>query len=145
MAQNFQVPVQLPASLTSAAPLNIPQGSAPSSPVNGDVWITSASMFARISGATVDLAGGGGSNVPVGGGSDKVFWENDTTVTTSYTITTGKNAVSAGPITINNGATVTIPTGSEWTIPGSGGATGGSQLGPSLGTLYHMANNLFLM
>lgn len=52
----------------------------------------------------------------VGGGSDKVFIETDATVTTSYTITTGKNAISAGPITVNNGAVVTVPNGSTWSI-----------------------------
>lgn len=51
-----------------------------------------------------------------GGGTDKVFWENDTVVTTNYTITSGKNAMSAGPISINNGVTVTVPNGSVWTI-----------------------------
>ena len=45
-----------------------------------------------------------------------VFWENGQTVSSNYTITTNKNAVSAGPITINNGVVVTIPDGSEWTI-----------------------------
>lgn len=45
-----------------------------------------------------------------------VFYENNTTVTTSYTITSGKNAMSAGPIEINTGVTVTVPTGSVWTI-----------------------------
>lgn len=51
-----------------------------------------------------------------GGGSDRVFWENDTVVTTNYTITSGKNAMSAGPISINNGVTVTVPNGSVWTV-----------------------------
>ena len=50
-----------------------------------------------------------------GGGTDKIFWENDTTVTTSYTISTNKNAVSAGPITIGTG-TVTVQDGSVWTV-----------------------------
>lgn len=51
-----------------------------------------------------------------GGGSDQVFFENGQQVTTSYAIPTGKNAMSAGPITVNAGASVTIPTGSTWTI-----------------------------
>ena len=49
-----------------------------------------------------------------GGGTDRVFYENDQTVNTAYSITAGKNAVSAGPITIN--AAVTIPPGSSWAI-----------------------------
>ena len=51
-----------------------------------------------------------------GGGSDKIFWENGQTVTTNYTITNNYNAMSAGPITINNGISVTIGTGENWTI-----------------------------
>jgi hypothetical protein len=42
--------------------------------------------------------------------------ENDTTIAANYTINTGKNAMSSGPITINTGITVTVPTGSNWTI-----------------------------
>jgi hypothetical protein len=51
-----------------------------------------------------------------GGGSDAVFQLNSTTVTSSYTIPTGKSAMSVGPISINNGVTITIPPGSKWVI-----------------------------
>ena len=51
-----------------------------------------------------------------GGGTDDVFYENSQTVTTSYTLTASKNAMSAGPITINSGATVTVPSGASWVI-----------------------------
>jgi hypothetical protein len=51
-----------------------------------------------------------------GGGTDEVFWENDQVVTTNYTITTNKNAMSAGPITVNSGIVVTVPSGSTWTV-----------------------------
>lgn len=61
---------------------------------------------------TVGLSGGGAK----GGGSDDVFYENAQNVASNYTITSGKNAMSAGPITVNTGVTVTIPTGSVWTI-----------------------------
>ena len=56
---------------------------------------------------------GGGAT---GGGTDSWALEHDNTVTASYTISTGKNVVSAGPLTINNGATVTVPSGSTWVI-----------------------------
>jgi hypothetical protein len=58
----------------------------------------------------------------IGGGSGQGFapgvpiYENTQTVTTSYTITAGSNALSAGPITIDTSATVTVPTGSTWVI-----------------------------
>ena len=69
-----------------------------------------------------DTLYGDGSNLTgisagaTGGGSDEIFYENSQTVTSDYTITSGKNAMSAGPITINNGVSVTVPSGSTYTI-----------------------------
>ena len=51
-----------------------------------------------------------------GGGTDNIFYENGQTVTTNYTLTTNKNAVTAGPITLNSSVTVTIPSGSSWEV-----------------------------
>ena len=56
---------------------------------------------------------GGGAT---GGGADQVFVLNDQVVTEDYTIPVGKNAVSGGPISINDGVVVEIPDGSVWTI-----------------------------
>ena len=56
---------------------------------------------------------GGGAT---GGGSDKVFVENDMVVSANYTITSGKHAHSVGPITVNGGVTVTVPDGSNWVV-----------------------------
>lgn len=53
---------------------------------------------------------------PTGGGSDKVFFENESNVWFNYSIPIGRNAVSAGPIIINPGVTVTVPSGSSWSI-----------------------------
>lgn len=58
-------------------------------------------------------AGGAGA---VGGGADQIFFESDSTMTTDYTITTGKNAVVPGDLTINDGVTLTIPDGSRVVI-----------------------------
>ena len=55
-------------------------------------------------------------NGAVGGTGNFVFWENDSVVSADYQITTGKNAGSFGPVTINSGITVTIPASSTWTI-----------------------------
>ena len=55
-------------------------------------------------------------NGATGGLGNPVFYENDQTVTADYTITTNKNAMSAGPITVNTGITVTVPTNSTWVI-----------------------------
>ena len=55
-----------------------------------------------------------------GSGNDKIFWENGQTITTSYTVGTtfgaACNAMSAGPITINNSVVVTVDSGDTWTI-----------------------------
>ena len=56
---------------------------------------------------------GGGAT---GGGGDTWAVEHDNTITTSYTISTGKNVINAGPMTIDDGATVTVPDGSTWVI-----------------------------
>ena len=42
--------------------------------------------------------------------------QNATTVATSYTIAAGYNGLSAGPVSVNTGVTVTISTGSVWTV-----------------------------
>ena len=57
------------------------------------------------------------AGAPVGGAStNTVFFENDTAVAVNYQITSGKNAMSAGPIAINAGIAVTVPSGCSWTI-----------------------------
>ena len=56
---------------------------------------------------------GGGAT---GAGGDAVFYENDQIITTSYSITSGRNAMSTGPITVNSGASVTVPSGSRWVV-----------------------------
>jgi hypothetical protein len=45
--------LNLPAGTTSVASLRIAHGSAPTSPVNGDIWTTTAGLFVRINGSTV--------------------------------------------------------------------------------------------
>jgi len=71
---------------------------------NGMEWIVSAA------GAT-------------GGGTNKIFWENEQTIDYNYTVTNNHNAMSAGPITIaatGNGdgsaVVVTVGDGETWTI-----------------------------
>ena len=56
---------------------------------------------------------GGGAT---GGGADEIFIENGQTVTTSYSIGASRNAMSTGPITINSGISVTVPSGSRWVV-----------------------------
>ena len=48
--------------------------------------------------------------------ADGCIYENSQTISNNYTISTNKNALSAGPITIANGVTLTVPSGSVYTI-----------------------------
>ena len=70
-------------------------------------WDSTANDFVKIAG------GGGGA---AGTGANQIFFQNDLNVTASYTIPTGKNAGTFGPVTINSGVTVTVPSGSVWTV-----------------------------
>ena len=56
------------------------------------------------------------AGAPTGGSTDKIFYENAQPVTANYTITANYSAVSAGPVTVNSGITVTINSPSEWVI-----------------------------
>lgn len=69
-------------------------------------------MLAYIGGAWVEVTGAGAT----GGGVDRIFWENDQVITSDYTITTGKQAGTFGPVTIDTGVTVTVPANSVWTV-----------------------------
>jgi hypothetical protein len=81
---------------------------------------TSASAFASGDKCELRLTAGEINNlfsgIVQGGGSDHAFVENDATVTTSYTITTGRNAFSVGPVTVGSGAVVTVPSGQRWLV-----------------------------
>jgi len=95
---------------------SIPAGTTaqrPVSPVNGMIRYNTTLGLVEIykAGVWSDIAGRA-----VGGNMDQIFWLNDVTVTASYTVPTGKNAVTAGPVTINDGVTVTVSDGSVWTV-----------------------------
>lgn len=95
--------IKLPASTTANRP----------AAVTGMVrFNTDFLQFEGYNGSAWSGIGGGAT----GGGANQVFFENDQVVSTNYTITTNKNAMSAGPISINSGVTVTVPTDSTWTI-----------------------------
>jgi hypothetical protein len=64
-----------------------------------------------VSGGKPAWATAAGSNITTLG-----LYENSATISANYTIGTGNNAMSAGPITVSTGFTVTVPTGSTWTV-----------------------------
>lgn len=48
--------------------------------------------------------------------ANNCIYENNKTISANYTITSGRNANSVGPITIASGKAVTVPSGSRWVI-----------------------------
>jgi hypothetical protein len=96
--------VQIPAGTTA-------QRSA--TPATGMIrYNTSYTQFEGYNGSAWGIIGGGAT----GSSGDQIFVLNGQTVTSNYTIPSGKNASTAGNITINTGITVTVSTGSRWVI-----------------------------
>lgn len=98
--------------VTTTGYLALPDGTTaqrPASPTNG--MIRYNTDMASFEGYVNNQWGGvGGANA---GGA---IYENSQVIAANYTITTGKNGMSAGPITINNGVTLTIPDNSVWVV-----------------------------
>ena len=99
---------------TGAAKLNVgTTAQRPASPVNGDIRYNSdLARYEGYSGSAWGSLGGGAT----GGGADTIFILNGQTVTVSYTIPTSYNAGTFGPVSIASGVTVTVPSGSVWSI-----------------------------
>ena len=94
---------------------------APATVSSNVVWTlpatdASVSGYALVSDASGTLSWASAGAGAQGAGGDNIFWENDQTVTQSYTITNGQNAGSFGPITIQSGVTVTVGAGETWTV-----------------------------
>lgn len=98
---------------TGAAILNVgTTGERPASPEEGMVrYNTTNSKFEGYSGQWGSLGGGA-----TGGGGDSVFFVNAQVVTTDYTIPADQNAGTFGPVSVNDGIVVTVPSTSVWSI-----------------------------
>ena len=73
--------------------------------------VGSAGQVLTVASGAPSWATAAGSNITTLG-----LYENSATISANYTIGSGNNAMSAGPITVSSGATVTVPSGSVWTI-----------------------------
>ena len=77
-------------------------------------------MVSYVGGGTVEVYAGtadGWTNISGGGNvADDSIQPNFNTITNNYEFVDGYNGVSAGPITIASGATVTVGTASAWSI-----------------------------
>ena len=102
--------------LSGTGYLDLPSGTdaqRPGSPNTGMLrFNTTSSSFEGYNGTSWGSIGGGATGAP----GNAVFYENDQTVTADYTLSASVNAMSAGPITINSGVTVTVGSGQTWTI-----------------------------
>ena len=95
-------------SSAGSAGFNLPTGTAPSSPTDGDVWITAVGMFAQVNGGTVGPFGTGG----VGGGVSAITAGTGLsggTITTSGTIAIA--AIAADRLLLNATGASAVPTG----------------------------------
>jgi hypothetical protein len=101
--------------ISSTDAVLLPVGTTAQRPTGASGYIrfnSDNTKFEGYNGTTWTSVGGGAT----GGGADQVFIQNGQTVTTDYTITTNYNAGTFGPVSINTGVTVTVPTGSVWTV-----------------------------
>lgn len=74
-----------------------------------DVWCDYTAVRAVIQDNTLT------SNAPQLRASNGIV-VNNKTVSANYTIASGDSAMSAGPITVNSGVTVTVSSGSRWVV-----------------------------
>ena len=103
------------ADINSTSALKISVGTTAQRPTgaNGKIrYNSTTASYEGYNGSSWASLGGGAT----GAGGDTVFNLNSLEVTTSYTLPTGKSAMSVGAITINSGVTVTIPSGQRWVI-----------------------------
>ena len=82
---------------------------------------TPTAGYMRYNSTTASFEGYGSAWGSIGGGAtgaggDAVFMENELIVTTDYTLSTNKSALSVGPVTINSGVSVTITSGYTWVV-----------------------------
>lgn len=100
-------PLVTAASIAAAAGFNLPPGTAPTAPNNGDLWTTTAGLFVRVNGSTVGPLGGGGGSV------------------TSVFTRTGAVTAASGDYTIGqiNGLGTGVGTSLAAAVSASGGIT----------------------
>ena len=101
---------------TNGAGFNIAHGVAPTSPVNGDIWTTTAGLFARINGSTKTYANVNDNNVFTNASS-----------TYGFSTGTGTTSLASGSTISGSTKTVNVATG------GVSGSTTLTTIGPVLG------------
>jgi hypothetical protein len=114
--------------VTGTAPIVSSGGAAPAISISAATTLAAGSMSAadksKLDGiqagaqvnAVTSVNGQTGAVTVTGAVAGGAMYENTQAISANYTITSGRNALSAGPITINSGITVTVPSGSTWVV-----------------------------
>ena len=123
------------ASAVGGAGLNLPHGTAPTSPVNGDFWSTTAGFYGQVNGSTVGPFSTGGSGLTIGttsissGTTGRILYDNAGTlgeyiVGTGVATALGVNVGTAGSVVVNGGALGTPTSGVATNLTGLPMTTG---------------------
>ena len=84
-------------------------------PTSGTLTNCTGYSFANLSSTPTTVSGYGITDATPSGASGCITLNNQT-ISANYTFNSGQNGVSAGPITINNGITVTVTSGCNWVV-----------------------------
>lgn len=100
--------------------IQLPKGTTQQRPtgVDGDIRYNTDTnqVEAKKAGSWENVGSGQGGATGGNGGANACFWENQLTITHDYTIGSNKGAGTFGDVTISADKTVTIPSGSSWTV-----------------------------
>lgn len=117
MASKSRTLAEFLAGQSSTDSIDIPVGTTaqrPASPTSGNMrYNTTTNSLEIYNGSSWEGTGGA-----TGASGEKIIYENEKQIDNSYTIGTNFNAMTAGPVVLADGASITIPTGSKWTIVG---------------------------
>jgi len=97
----------------------------------GSITITNTAPNQTITlsaGSGISVGGGYPSFTVSSTGSGGPVLESDITISTSYTISTGKNGLSVGPVTIGSSGVLNVPTGQTYMVINSAGGSGAGQI-----------------
>lgn len=86
--------------------------------VNGTTVIDNSRNISNVGTVTATSFSGDGSSLTgiQSGANNDVFWENSDTISSSYTISSSRNALTIGPVTINSGVTITVNDNTVWVL-----------------------------
>ena len=80
------------------------------------VGIDALNLSDGTSGQVLITDGSGTISFSEAGAKSDIFWENAQTLSASYSLAANRSAMSAGPITLGSGVTVTLGSNARWSI-----------------------------